>query len=852
MSAAAGGGAITPSSLGDKSVGDRDLAAKAKERFDARDFDGSIQILRQLLKAREGDAKVAHNIAVVEYYKSQCSATEEFLASLAKISWNGSMEGESNGDVGGDEIESSVAMYNQAVILIQTRQHLGAIAILEQLYRRIEPIEETLARKICFVLLDLYLSRGDADKAGFVMAYLEKTLNAAAAAAGGKGGAQSASAETGGQTQTAKDGSSKESKEQSDASVRQMKLQLHVYKARFHLLTRSIKACKREIKSALNASSQNPTALFLKSNFEYCRQNYRKSVKLLNSCVPRASDPQQQQPSPAVAAQLQRDWHAVAAMYFNDLGAVHHQMRRHAMASYYFGRALKENLLVYQGSAVSTDGQRRNLSTLARDRRYELHVNSGVQRLLTGDAHGAYASLHASLPVFSGNPRVWLRIGEACIAVYVDESSCQKRAVVAGEAASQGTGSSLALDARLYAVAGEEGRRVIAASALAFDANAGAGDRTSSEAAADGSSSTYVNGTAQAGGSAGVAPTPSLLYAEWCLLTGLAVLAHHCNAPKQSASQQLQSVSGSGQQQQGEKETGAHGAQNGSTHTGNGHVGTNTPHAPATPTPAFEPPITCPGQCGSGGMVRPGEFVSLRCALLTALSFVQLSLEDYGAALVSANAVTAEDGCPGQLGFLSKLYAAEALVQLGRVQEAAARLEQLRPEDADSMLDHLRQEQMQQQTATADSVSRSHTVVWRDDALLTVRPRTQLPTAGVALLVNLAAAMAAKGDLDQARACIRRVAVTCEAVGAPVPPHAIVMSAYIDIRRGDRVGALESIRNYRLSSSGASAQAPPPTATTTTATTAPAAAAHVTTSASVVSGGASHAARGGNGRGNTR
>jgi len=72
-----------------------------------------------------------------------------------------------------------------------------------------------------------------------------------------------------------------EDAEPTDSSLRFF---IHQYRARLHILSRSTKACKREIKSALNLSSQNPSALFLKSSFEYIRKNYRKSVKLLNSC----------------------------------------------------------------------------------------------------------------------------------------------------------------------------------------------------------------------------------------------------------------------------------------------------------------------------------------------------------------------------------------------------------------------------------------------------------------------------------------------------------------------------------------------------------------------------------------
>lgn len=64
--------------------------------------------------------------------------------------------------------------------------------------------------------------------------------------------------------------------------------------------------------AALNIRNQNVTALFLKSNYEYVRRNYRKSVKLLNSC-PKAN--------PYVSGQ------SLAVLYFNNLGCVHFKVR---------------------------------------------------------------------------------------------------------------------------------------------------------------------------------------------------------------------------------------------------------------------------------------------------------------------------------------------------------------------------------------------------------------------------------------------------------------------------------------------------------------------------------------------
>ena len=62
-------------------------------------------------------------------------------------------------------------------------------------------------------------------------------------------------------------------------------LPLHLqYKARVHLLARYLKGCKRELKLALSVQSQDAPALYVKSCYEYVRKNFRKSIRLLNSC----------------------------------------------------------------------------------------------------------------------------------------------------------------------------------------------------------------------------------------------------------------------------------------------------------------------------------------------------------------------------------------------------------------------------------------------------------------------------------------------------------------------------------------------------------------------------------------
>ena len=77
-------------------------------------------------------------------------------------------------------------------------------------------------------------------------------------------------------------------------------------------------------------SLKTPEALFLKSNFEYLRQNYRKSIKQLNS-------------APKEDSAIRETGEPISTMYYNNLGCIHFQMHKYNLAAFYFRRALEEN-----------------------------------------------------------------------------------------------------------------------------------------------------------------------------------------------------------------------------------------------------------------------------------------------------------------------------------------------------------------------------------------------------------------------------------------------------------------------------------------------------------------------------
>ncbi|KAK7816853.1 hypothetical protein U0070_021650 [Myodes glareolus] len=268
-----------------------------------------------------------------------------------------------------DDVENSMLYYNQAVILYHLRQYTEAISVGEKLYQFIEPFEEKFAQAVCFLLVDLYILTHQAEKALHLLAVLEKMISQGSSNKNGK----------------------------------------NEYKVRAYIQMKSLKACKREIKSVMNTAGNSAPSLFLKSNFEYLRGNYRKAVKLLNSS------------NIAEHPGFMKTGECLRCMFWNNLGCIHFAMSKHNLGIFYFKKALQENDNVCaQLSAGGTDpGKKfsgRPMCTLLSNKRYELLYNCGIQLLHIGRPLAAFECLIEAVQVYHANPRLWLRLAECCIA----------------------------------------------------------------------------------------------------------------------------------------------------------------------------------------------------------------------------------------------------------------------------------------------------------------------------------------------------------------------------------------------------------------------------------------------------
>ncbi|XP_076844615.1 CCR4-NOT transcription complex subunit 10 isoform X2 [Brachyhypopomus gauderio] len=372
---------------------EKEMATNAYEAFTSGNYDESLRQLESLQELNKEDYKIAMNKAVAEFFRSGQTTTGTLRQTLMTIKkqMHSAVE-----DIDGfDDVENSILYYNQAIIYYHMRQYSEAISIGEKLYQFLEPFEK-FAQAVCFLLVDLYLLTFQPEKALHLLAVLEK-LSVQGNNKNGKGE---------GTNSTSRD--SAVQKAEFAAMIEAAKSRMHQYKVRAYIHMKSLKACKREIKSVMNTAGNSAPSLFLKSNFEYLRGNYRKAVKLLNSANIA------EHPGPLKTGEC------VRCMFWNNLGCIHFAMGKHNLGIFYFKKALQENDHTCAQLGDSKNQAKKfadiPMCALLASKRYELLYNCGIQLLHLHRPLAAFECLMEAVQVYHSNPRLWLRLAECCIA----------------------------------------------------------------------------------------------------------------------------------------------------------------------------------------------------------------------------------------------------------------------------------------------------------------------------------------------------------------------------------------------------------------------------------------------------
>ncbi|XP_024980153.1 CCR4-NOT transcription complex subunit 10-B isoform X2 [Cynara cardunculus var. scolymus] len=395
------------------------LAKEAYVLFQLGKYVDCLKVLNQILEKKADDPKILHNIAIVENFQDGFSHPKRFLEALDSL---------------------------KAVILYHLHEYEKCFSILERLYQNIEPIDERVARHVCLLLLDVALVCHHATRAADVINYLERVGGNSLGNQGDSGSftqqqqltnlvmkstsapsnviisdpinsdsavnangpespiSRTLSEETlyeslmstldvsGAQNLTRP--SNDLTRTQADESLittPDLRLKVHLYKVWVLILTRNLKAAKREVKMAMNIArgKDYSLALFLKSQLEYARRNHRKAIKLLMASVSQTET-------------------GTSALYNNNLGCIYYQLGKYQTSAVFFSKALGN-------SAQQRKERPRKLLNISQDKSVFFAYNCGLVYLASGKPSLAVRCFRQAGSVFFKRPLLWLRIAECCI-----------------------------------------------------------------------------------------------------------------------------------------------------------------------------------------------------------------------------------------------------------------------------------------------------------------------------------------------------------------------------------------------------------------------------------------------------
>uniref|UniRef100_A0A6I9QJW6 CCR4-NOT transcription complex subunit 10 n=1 Tax=Elaeis guineensis var. tenera TaxID=51953 RepID=A0A6I9QJW6_ELAGV len=536
------------------------------------------------------------------------------------------------------------------------------------------------------------------------------------------------------------------------ASAIELKLNLHLYKVRLLLLTRNLKAAKREVKLAMNVARcrDSSTALLLKAQLEYCRGNHRKAMKLLMMSSNRTEA-------------------GMLSMFSNNLGCIYHRLGKHNISTLSFCRALKSSMLLGPEKPLK-------LSTFSQDKSLVTLYNCGLQYLACGKPLVAARCFNKARSFFSNRPLLWLRFAECCLSA-LEKGLLQPSG-----------GSSLGGEVvKVHVVgAGRWRQLVIDEKNLKYSCLDGPGE--------DGAIS--PDGRFRL----------SLAFARQCLLNALHLL-HNFELTKSGASNSKKeddSASNSNKEDDGDQAISL-GAKS-SSHRNASSGDSKASNATSASSPA--------SANGDSKEVKGGTSLSsplqssvtayedtckkvnnlIKQAVLGDLAYVELSLENPLKALAAAKALQQLPDCSRIYNFLSHVYASEALCLLNRPKEAAEHLlvyisdkNEVQFPYSDEDRDIWRVEKGGEGEELS-GYSNATTSLEEPQGMVLLKPEE---ARGV-LYVNLATMSIMQGNHEQASRFVK------EALSAlPNNPRAILAAIYVDLLLGREQDALVKLKQCR-------------------------------------------------------
>ncbi|KAH0885337.1 hypothetical protein HID58_061433 [Brassica napus] len=735
------------------------LAKDALSYFQSGKFHECIDILIQLNHKKRNDPKVLHNIAIAEYFKNACSNSKKLLEDLNTVKKQSeefakepleAVNPGSNVSVSKHQFDSTITTLNIAVTWFHLHQYAKCLSILDPLFLNIEPLDETIALQICFLMLDSALACHDAVKFLEVFGHLDKSFGVGFGTHEEIGSTMQLSSNQVSKTSSLLSSSAASDALKSDLAAAEsglceegleydnvlaeieaekrmkpvghipannllktigersiltvdVKLELQLYKVRFLLLTRNVKLAKREVKHAMNIAQKRDSsmALLLKSQLEYAHGNHRKAIKLL------------------LVSGIQKELRT-SGIFNNNLGCIYYQLGKYQAASVLFSKALRNCSSLRKDNPVK-------LFSLSQDKSLLITYNCGVLYLACGKPLLAAQCFQKASLVFCRQPLLWLRIAECCIL------ALQKGLLEEGNTSSDRS------EIRVHVIGKGKWRQLMM----------------------------EENGFVELGGSAQW-PKLSLPLARVCLSNSMYLL--NVSLMNDYSKSDLESPLSVMINETKEASWSDHGDADTNSELKEAKGGMNQD--------------IIQNSLSAYKDIRRRENHLLKQALLANMAYVELELENPIKALSAANSLLQLPDCSKIYVFLGHIYAAEALCLLNRPGEAGAHLSAYLLGQEDFKLPFAQEDfdpWRMNMSSDCEETSDCSTGNARDS----LKPEE----ARGALFANLAALFATQGHYDQARPFIQHALALL-----PSNVQATITAVYIDLMVGRSQDAVARLK----------------------------------------------------------
>jgi tetratricopeptide (TPR) repeat protein len=123
------------------------------DHFERKEYEKSLSELN--LTSNKNHTNVKHNILIVNYFLKKISP-QTLLEELESF-----------------ENPNETLIYNISVLHFKNQNYSKVVLLLSELFKTIETVEENLILKICFLLLEVYLSQNDIKESHRIVNYLE-------------------------------------------------------------------------------------------------------------------------------------------------------------------------------------------------------------------------------------------------------------------------------------------------------------------------------------------------------------------------------------------------------------------------------------------------------------------------------------------------------------------------------------------------------------------------------------------------------------------------------------------------------------------------------------------------------